>query len=445
MRTWVLLLGFAAILIHTDASAQVQIGGYVLTDWRAWTDPGQLIWNENRLNLEFDASPTGAVHIFAQVWVRGLGFPEASSVEDLMGFDKRESNPWDLNFREAYVDLYGFLTPDLDLRVGRQRIAWGTGDQVNPTDNLNPDDLEDIWDFGRHLGTNGVLATYYWGDVTLSGAFMPAFTPAALPAPAWATVLVSPIALPPGLESSIVSNELQMPDSTLSGGSSGAIKVAVPFRNYDLSFSYYTGLSDFPILAQVVLTPGDTVDVEVSTLLTYPRLNVLGADLSGAIGNVGIWAEAGIFFPDGVTATIDMSALDLGVGEIETLPDEPFVKYVIGGDYTFRNGIYVNGQFIHGFVFEMGRDALHDYFVAGMEKGFRNDELKVTVAGAVEVPDLTDLGDDWALMFMPEFAYYPWDNSEIVTGLRLIWGEGQTNFGQLADKDEVYLALKYAF
>jgi hypothetical protein len=105
----------------------------------------------------------------------------------------------------------------------------------------------------------------------------------------------------------------------------------------------------------------------------------------------------------------------------------------------------VNGQFIHGFVFETGRDALHDYFVAGMEKGFRNDELKVTVAGAVEVPDLTDLGDDWALMFMPEFAYYPWDNSEIVTGLRLIWGEGQTNFGQLADKDEVYLALKYAF
>jgi len=46
------------------------------------------------------------------------------------------------------------LTSTLDIRIGRQRIAWGTADKLNPTDNLNPDDLEDIFDFGKHLDSN---------------------------------------------------------------------------------------------------------------------------------------------------------------------------------------------------------------------------------------------------------------------------------------------------
>jgi hypothetical protein len=41
----------------------------------------------------------------------------------------------------------------LELTVGRQRIAWRTADRLNPTDNINAYDLEDIWDFGRHHGS----------------------------------------------------------------------------------------------------------------------------------------------------------------------------------------------------------------------------------------------------------------------------------------------------
>ena len=169
----IILLGSFFSLARAE---DVDLGGYVLTDWRARTSDGQLLWNESRLNLEIDASPAGNAHVFAQVWVRGFGGTMAKSTADLMGHDKKKSNPWDIILREAYVDLYEFLSPNLDVRIGRQRITWGTGDKINPTDNLNPDDLEDIWDFGRHIPTTSMLATYYLNEITVYGVFIPSFS-----------------------------------------------------------------------------------------------------------------------------------------------------------------------------------------------------------------------------------------------------------------------------
>jgi hypothetical protein len=433
-------------VVASAQAADVDIGGYVLTDWRVATRDGQLLWNENRLSLEFDASPASDAQVFANVWVRGFGGTAAQSSADLIGHDRRELNPWDLVLREAYVDLYEFLSPNLDLRIGRQRIAWGTGDKINPTDNLNPDDLEDIWDFGRHIPTNSAQAKYYWGELTVTGVFIPEFMPAGFPPPNWAAALagLSP-ALAGDVAPSSVSDELNLPDRTLKEQASGAVKLSRTILNYDFSVSYYTGRSDFPVVSNVVLGPDGSGGITAHSTLSYPSMDVLGADMSGAIGDVGLWAEAGMFFPEEVRATIDASAVGEENSEIVTLPDEAFVRYVIGGDYTFPGGLYINGQFVHGFVHELGRDALHDYLVGGVEKKFRNDTLKLTVAGAVETPEITDIGDDYALIGMPEISYYPADNSEITAGLRLISGKGQSSFGQLSEMDEVYLKFKYSF
>ncbi len=442
----VLILCLLGCAVVSAQAADVDIGGYVLTDWRAATRDGQILWNENRLSLELDASPAGNAQVFANVWLRGFGGTAAKSSADLLGHDRRKLNPWDLGLREAYVDLYGFLSPNLDLRIGRQRIAWGTADKINPTDNLNPDDLEDIWDFGRHIPTNSALAKYYWGEFTVSGVFIPGFTPAGFPPPSWASALTgSSPALAGELEPSAASDELDLPERLLKDQASGAVKLSRIVLNYDLSMSYYAGRSDFPVLSNVTLAPDGNGGVVAHSALSYPRMDVLGADMSGAIADVGIWAEAGVFFPDEVRATIDASAVGGENSEVVTLPDEPFVRYVIGGDYTFRRGPYVNGQFVHGFVHELGRDALHDYLVGGVEQKFRNDTIKLTVAAAVETPDITDIGDDYALIGMPEIAYYPADNSELTAGVRLISGKGHSSFGQLSEMDEIYLKFKYSF
>ncbi len=432
-------------LAATPNSTLAQIGGYIATDWRVKTNDGELTWNENRLNLEIDASPVGDAHVFAQFWIRGLGFTEARSSADLMGLDKRKSNPWDLFLREAYVDLYSFLLPDLDLRIGRQRIAWGSADKINPTDNLNPDDMEDIWDFGRHLGTSSMLATYYLGDVTLTAVFIPAFTPAVLPPPEWGKALSAPFELPGGLTPGNITDELALPDNTLKKGASAAVKIARPILNYDVSLSYYRGRSDLPMATRLVLTPTSGTTADIHTVLSFPRISVLGADFSGAIGNVGIWAEMGVYFPEAVHTTIDLSAAGGGLLSSQSLPEEHFTRYVVGGDYTFRNGLYINGQFIHGFIHEMGRESLHNYIVGGIEKRFRSDTLKITLGGAAEIPDLGDITKRYALIGMPGISYYPSDNSEMNFGIRFILASGQTSFGNLADMDEVFFKVKYSF
>lgn len=442
----VFILCFLGCVAVSAQASDVDIGGYVLTDWRAATRDGRIFWNENRLNLELDVSPTGDTHLFANVWVRGFGETEARSSADLLGHDRGTLNPWDLVLREVYVDLYAFLSPNLDLRIGRQRIAWGTADEINPTDNLNPDDLEDIWDFGRHTPTNSALARYYRGEFTVSGVFIPEFTPAGFPPPNWADALAgSSPAVGGDVVPSEVSDELNLPVRTLKEQASGAIKVSRTLLNYDLSVSWYTGRSGFPVVSNVTLTPDGNGGVAAHSMLSYPRTDVLGADMSGAIRDIGVWAEAGVFFPEEVRAVMDASAIGGENSEIVTLPDEPFVRYVIGGDYTFPGGLYVNGQFVHGFIHELGRDALHDYLVGGIEKKFRNDTIKLTMAAAVEAPDIADVGDDHAVIGMPEIAYYPADNSEIVAGARIISGKGRSNFGQLSEMDETNLTFKYSF
>ncbi|MCK7509029.1 MAG: hypothetical protein MZV70_36675 [Desulfobacterales bacterium] len=79
-------------------------------------------------------------------------------------YNKGIVDPYNLEIRELYIQLYGFLFDNLDVTSGRQRIVWGTADKLNPTDNLNPLDLEDILDFGRRRGSDAINLNYYFNS-----------------------------------------------------------------------------------------------------------------------------------------------------------------------------------------------------------------------------------------------------------------------------------------
>ncbi len=198
---------------------------------------------------------------------------------------------------------------------------------------------------------------------------------------------------------------------------------------------------------KVIFTPTaipGTVDLD--TELIYPRLHIAGLDLAGAIGDVGIWAEAAAFFPEKIYLETDLSALGMGTRSSTAMDDNPYTKYVIGGDYTFKNGLYINGQYLHGFIYERGKDSLEDYFMFGLEQKFFADKLKVTpIGGGIEIKDFEDLKNNYALIFAPEIAYYPVDNAEIILGLRLINGKTTTTFGKIKDTDEGFVKVKYSF
>jgi hypothetical protein len=434
------------IIIPSVIMAQVDIKGYIQTDTRAFLEDKRFYWNENRLDLQIDAQPSEGAHIYSEIWVRGFGFPEVMTSSDLMERQKGKVQPWDLVFREAYLDLYGFLLPDLDLRIGRQRIAWGTADKLNPTDNLNSHDLEDIWDFGRHLGSNAIKACYYLGDYTLTGVYIPVFTPSVLPTQDWAQALSPELTLPQGLILNNLEDQINTPETTLKNFTA-AFKIAKNFFSYDFSMSYMYGWDNLPIATGVTMIPvGMTSSVDIKTTLAYQRSKVLGFDMAGSIGKVGIWAECAVFFPKKVEMVTDLTAFGLGKLASTTLDDESYMRYVIGLDYSFKNGIYLNCQYLHGFIHERGRENLEDYFMFGVEKKLFNDKLKTTpIAGGVEIKDFDEIKDNYAILYGPEIAYYPTDNAEILIGAHIIYGKNTTVFGRVKDNDEVYVKIKYSF
>jgi Protein of unknown function (DUF1302) len=447
MRKLSILLGIViAVLFFKAAFAEMNINGSVLTDNRFQVEEenNTFVRNENRLTLKLDADISGA-HVYSEVWLRAWGIPGVLQSSDLQEPGKEKINPWALDLREAYVDFHKIVIDNLELRVGKQIIAWGTADKLNPTNNINPDDLEDIMDFGRKLGTNAINMTYYIGEFSIAAVYVPIFTPAVLPSADWASALSPSFSALPGMAVGNFTDTIILPKNNAGQSSMAAVKIGGTIFNYDISASYFYGRDDLPLVNQVLITPTGLTTVDIDAQMIFPRMQVIGLDLAGAIGKVGIWAEGAVFISDEVEMLTDLSALGMGVQSSIALEAKPYFKYVVGGDYTFKNGIYINAQYLHGFIHERDNDNLEDYLMAGIEKKYFNDELKIMLGLGAEIKDFNELEDNYAIMIFPELSYYPVDNTEIILGAYLIDGKDPTNFGKVKKNDELYLKCKYSF
>ncbi|MDD5066635.1 MAG: hypothetical protein PHF84_06265 [bacterium] len=432
------------------SGSSLQWAGYFQADTRFYRKYNHAIsWQEYRLDLQAEAKPSDKTHFYSELWVRSLGFPSANTTADLSR--KENVSPGDLDLREAYFDVYGFFLDNLDIRVGRQRIAWGTGDKINPTDNLNSLDLEDIYDFGRHFGSDSVKLTYYFTGLTFSAVFIPVFKPALLPQGDWLTALFPSADMPAGLSLNSASDKLIMPENTLKQSSSGGIKISKNILGYDISASYVYTRDSLPVLKKVILTPVNVLNpyvVNVSSELVYPVIEVVGLDMSGSVADVGVWAEAAMFIPRKVTQVSELP-LPYPYGfhqESVSLDSHNYVKYLIGMDYTFKNGLYYNLQYLHGFFHERGESNLQNYFLLRLEYKFLDDKVKIAfLNGSIGIREFEDIEKNYGYVYQPEVIFYPADSTELCLGARLIDGKKTTMFGQLRDKDEFYFQGKYSF
>jgi hypothetical protein len=437
------------LTLNMAIAQNLKIGGYVQFDDRVRIKDKTLSWEEYRLDLtgqvEFEK-----VNFYSEVWFRNFGSTNVKKLFELS--DKNKVAPIDVDIREAYVDFKGFIFDNLDLRIGRQRIAWGTADKLNPTDNLNPDDLEDIWDYGRHLGSNAIKLSYYLGSFTFTGVFIPEFVPAVLPRGDLMLLFADDFY-------SNFSGEIDFgsigdrvivkkPDATLKDGSKFGFKIAKrDLFGFDVSLSYVYGRDDIPIVKKIyfqsyLLNPA-TPD---SVILEFPRMRVLGFDLTGEVAGVGVWAEAGIFYPEKVDMEVFYNGgyMQPGVfGRINVLDKKSYMRFVLGLDYTTSYGMYLNLQYLHGFLHERGRGNLKNYFTFNFEKRYMNDKVKFNfLSGGVEFKRLKG---DYAIIYNPQLSFTPVDNFEFSVGGRFIESRGKTTFGKLKDRDEVYVKVKYSF
>ncbi len=431
------------ILLGLNLGFCLDWSGYFSTDHRILIkDDYPLSFEEYRLNLNPQQNINDNVKFYSEIWIRSFGLPNIKNLDDL--FSKDNLTPFEIDIREAYIDILKFPLNNIDLRIGRQRIAWGTADKINPTDNLNPLDLEDIWDFGRHLGSNGIRIDGYIKDFNISYAFIPRFTPALLPKNGLYTNY-SNIILPPNINPVNITNATTLPDYNIKNAIHG-LRLKRNIFNFDLSMSYVYGRDCLPILNYTTIIPQDTFgNVNIYNELVFPKMHIFGMDLAGAIGDIGLWAEGGLFLPESINYQIDLSQIGMGVIDSLILDNKPYIKFVIGSDYTFKNGIYINLQYVHGFFQERG-EGIEDYLLMGLEWKLFEERLRLMpLSGGLEIKDFSDFKNNYALVYAPEISYKPVENCELSIGLRLIAGKETTNFGRLKNSDEFLLKARYNF
>ncbi|CUT00123.1 DUF1302 family protein [Candidatus Chrysopegis kryptomonas] len=435
------------IFFNITNSQNLKIGGYIQADDRLrWKDK-KISWEEYRLDLTGEVVLDN-VKFYSELWFRNFGSSDANKLFDLIDKDKVE--PLNIDLREAYVDVKGFIFENVDLKIGRQRIAWGTADKLNPTDNLNPDDLEDIWDYGRHLGSNSVKLSVYAGNFTFTGVFIPTFTPAVLPRGDWLDIFADEFSFGTDEKQLNLIREkifIKNPEPTLKDASKFGLKISTNISGFDFSLSYVQGRDDIPILKKVFVSDLTLSSLD-SVILIFPKMKIVGFDFAGDLGGVGVWGEAGVFFPEKVV--FEYVLYRLGSESIiyssDILEEKNYTRFVLGMDYSFKNGVYLNMQYLHGFLHERGRGNLRNYLVFNVEKKFFDDKLKFNfLSGGIEFKRLSDVRNNYAFIYNPQISYSPIDNFEFSLGGRLIDGKGRTMFGRIKDRDEVYLRVKYSF
>ncbi|MFA5849014.1 MAG: DUF1302 family protein [Bacteroidales bacterium] len=458
-RIYLLLSAIQLVLLPGIAKAQdsismLKFSGELLTDERfLLKDKNYWAWNENRLTLKLSKKIAGKSKFYGEVWLRNIGLPKITSSSDL--YNKGIIDPYNLEIREAYVELYGLLLKNLDVTIGRQRVVWGTADKLNPTDNLNPPDMEDILDFGRRRGSDAINLNYYFNsDFSLQGIFIPFFQPANLPVGIFSNVLNSGMKLEQVMTLKGFSDTLMMPKYNLGESSTAGLKFKGMVKGVDFSLSYIWGRDGLPFASRNTFIPVDMMGgIKINSQLSYSRFHIIGADLATSIGGIGFWAEAAVYIPDkdqimtnDLSALYPMSPVPIIQDSILLTKRNPYIKFIIGGDYNFSDGSYLNIQYLHGFIHERGGKNLNDYLFMRYEKKFFNDKLKIAPLGGVFI--VTDWGkikDNYAFAYIPQLSYNATDDVEITLSASIFGGKGDNMFANLKEYNMFIFKVKYSF
>ncbi len=427
--------------------------------------------NENRLEFTLRYEPNDHIQLVGNVEPVFLGVSQAKNLDDLA--TRQMLTPFHIESDAAYVAVYDLL-PKLDLKVGRQIVHWGTADQFNPTNNLNPDDLEDRPLFTEPIANQMVVIDYAPLDDKLwfEAVYIPLFYPALIP-PSAAAGLQDPQSPVPFAEESdrakidelqrtldlnpslvpTVGATVRMPKRRFSDGQA-ALKLATSLSGVDASISYYNGRHDIPMPYRVDSSTKDPPEGPVDeaeccfrsdVVLNYPRMQVLGLDFATQLpflNNMGLWGEGALFFPTGqdlyieFPIPVDVTPDDDALNPVEELAgpavaDRPYIKATAGFDYTFGKHVYVQAQYLRGFIDEFGADHIGNYLVGGTELVFFGRHLLFRAFGVVDFPTGPD--DNGSYVLYPEIKVVPkWGSITFDVGSFFLIGEKDTKFGQPA-------------
>lgn len=488
--------------------------------------------NENRIRAALTAKLGERVRAVADVEMVTWGFSDLSTIDS--STLRPYVDPYYFEFHAAYVDInnvFGNVIPHFDLRIGRQTVPWGSADKFNPISNLNTLDLSDPLMFGRALANNMIRADWNpIGDLNFTAVLVPVFRPAQLPRTAPLALLdplrPAPLAdqdvraaldreraiyvpvvdpatgmvVRPASGSLTIQADVLAPEITAANMQEG-FHTTWKLADQDMGLSYYHGRFGVPVPAWSLST-GQLFNNLTKTALVYPRMDVVGVEMAGSIlklGGMGYWIEAAVYIPGEVTLSLydAITAMDpnnprpmeyvydpacgnvcrhyqpIGADAKKPVVVEstPFVKATIGVDYTIAERVYLNVQYVHGFIDEFGagraarprRDSINlaespriearvgDYIVAGVDVKALREQLLFRLFGVIKLPSVdleSRLWDDWAPtgVLFPQIVYRVFDGTELMVGAFIMLGDRSTKFGDpAAGGSEVFVKAKVSF
>jgi hypothetical protein len=442
IKHWIPAFAGTTILLLSithAAFAENPVSGSLLVDTRAETGSGDISREEYRLTLTA-AKRIHEMYAYGEVWFRGFGITQPTTyLPQLQQYSSEP--PTYVDVRQVYLEFYSFLLENLDVKVGKQILNWGTADELNVTNNVNPYDLEDPFAFNNKLPVPLLVAEYYFPhEISLTGVIEPIFVPSVLPADKWVTAFMPSEPIPSWLHLNQINIGLTEPPQSMPGDLSYGFRVAKKaLYGYDVSLSYYNGFYTLPELTSANITTSGS-NIIANANLDFPRLSIIGADFAGSIGDHGVWGEVAFNIPQ---QPVRFSSYVLNTpypAASYDIATSPFVKYVLGTDYTFNDGTYANIQFLHGEFYEIGNQ-LQNYLSLMANRSFLYDKLKAQAAIITEFAqhNLT------SYMFYPELDWMPYDSITMAVGGFIFAGDSGTVFGNVIDNSEVFIKASYVF
>ncbi|MGC8579180.1 MAG: DUF1302 family protein [bacterium] len=438
MKRYLFLIAIILFFVR-PALADSPISGSILVDTRVQTSNGSLSREEYRLTVKA-AKRIHELYAYGEVWLRGFGITQPTTY--LPSLQQYSSNPPTyLDVRQVYVEFYSFLLKDLDVKIGKQILNWGTADELNVTNNVNPYDLEDPFAFNNKLPVPLLVAEYYFPhEISLTGVVEPLFVPTVLPSDKWINAFITSQPIPPWLPINQININVSEPQQSMPGNLSYGFRIAKKaLLGYDISLSYYDGFYTMPVLtgANITAVSGSII---ANADLSFPRLSIIGGDFAGSIGDHGVWGEVALNIPHG-PIRFNSYVLNTPYAPASyNIAVSPFVKYVLGTDYTFNDGTYMNLQFLHGEFYEIGNQ-LQNYIALMANRNFLYDTMQAQISIVFELAQHNLTG----FMYYPELDWMPYDNVKIAIGGFWFTGDNNTVFGNVTQNSEVFLKASYVF
>lgn len=340
--------------------------------------------------------------------------------------DKSSANPLMIIPKEIYIDIYD-LIPQVDIRAGMLIISWGSSDMFSPLDNFNPSPLGiSFTDMSRKSGVLAVDVTYYLNDITyLQAIYLPNFTPSFMPE--WYEEqlylsMFSPEFQAQGIEINSVNITHAFPENPVWG-----IKLGRSFTSFDAAISYYNGyyLNAYPETVELISgTSGMSLDLG----LGYPKKNVFGFEFQGDFPGI-----------EGATLRGDLAYIVPQPWQVqgEDMLKDPYIKAVVGADYTTSFNLYLNAGFIWGFVSEEG-DQCSPYIYLNAKKELEDSKLTPNYLGIISLHDGSMINSVGA-------SYDFTDDFSITLSYVSVFGDQDSKLGQIGSVEGIYILGEWSF